>query len=191
MNSAISRPSRLHRPGARIGMIELDVEALFETQAEKAVRRMERRLDHPVELQIGLDLALVEIELGLAPLLGVIAPVPGRDFEIAALAGDDRLQRRLLPLRAQNARLPYRLQQVERRLGRLRHRVGKAEMGEAVVAQKARALGAQAAPSRRRWRDCRSRRRSRRARPRRERLFRADRAAPKIAGTARCSSATA
>ncbi len=51
-------------------MIELEVEALDEFEAEQAVRGVERRLDHAVELQIGLELALVEVELGLAPLLG-------------------------------------------------------------------------------------------------------------------------
>ena len=86
MKSAIVAPSRPgHRPGARVGMIELDVEALGEAQSKEAARRIERRLDQPVELQIGLDLALIEVELGLAPLLGEIAPVPGRNFEIAAL----------------------------------------------------------------------------------------------------------
>ena len=94
MNSAIVLAARAgHGPGARVGMIELDVEALDEAEAEQPARDVERRLDHLVELQIGLDLALVEIEQRLAPLLGVIAPVPGRDLEIAALGGDDLLQR--------------------------------------------------------------------------------------------------
>ena len=81
-------------------MIEFQVEALGEAEAEEAGGRIERGLDQPVELQIGLDFALVEVELGLAPLFGEIAPVPGRDFEIAARPGDDRLQRLLLLARA-------------------------------------------------------------------------------------------
>ena len=74
-----------HGPGANVGIIELEVEAFFETEAEQAARGIEGRLDHAVELQIGLELAFVEVELGLAPLLRQIAPIPGRDFEIAAL----------------------------------------------------------------------------------------------------------
>ena len=144
MNSAISRAVPAHRPRARVGVIELDVEALVEAEAKQPVRGVERRLDQPVELQIGLDLALIEIELGLAPFLGVIAPVPRREAEIAALPGDDRLQRLFFPLRAQNARRPDGLQQIERGVRRLRHCVGQAKMGEARIAEEARALGAQA-----------------------------------------------
>ena len=43
--------------------------------------------------EIGLQRGLVEVITLLAQLLGVIAPVPGRQLEIAAFLGDQRLQR--------------------------------------------------------------------------------------------------
>src|SRR5271167_2395700 len=99
-----------HGPRPNVGIIELEVEAFLEAQPKQAARRIEGRLDHAVELQIGLELALVEVELGLAPLLGQVAPIPGRDFEIAALARCDRLQRLLIFARARNARSPDRFE---------------------------------------------------------------------------------
>ena len=113
-------------------------------KAEQAARGVEGRVDHAVELQIGLELALVEVELGLAPLLREIAPVPGREFEIAAFACRNRLQRLFVFPRAGDARRPDRLQQIERRLRRFRHRVGEAVMRVSLVAQQPRALGSQA-----------------------------------------------
>ena len=80
-----------HLPGARVRMIERHVDRL-ERQAEQPARRFERRLDHLVELEVRLDLGLVEIVARLAQLLGVVAPVPRREREIAALLGDHRLQ---------------------------------------------------------------------------------------------------
>ena len=89
-------------------------------QAEQPAGDIESRFDHFVELQIGLDLAFVEIELRLAPLLRVIAPVPGREREIAALLGDDRLQRRLFAQSLRPGGRPDLMQKPERRLRRLR-----------------------------------------------------------------------
>ena len=132
------------RPGAGVVMIEFQVEALFEPEAEQTVRRVEGGFNHPVELQIGLDRALVEVELGLAALLGVMSPVPGRNREIAALAGHDRLQRLLFSARARDPRRPDRFEQIERGLRRLGHRVGEAVMGEGFIADQMSALGPQA-----------------------------------------------
>ena len=49
-------------------MIELEVETLGEFEAEQAACDVEGGFDHAVELQIGLELALVEVELFPAPL---------------------------------------------------------------------------------------------------------------------------
>ena len=145
MKSATGAPSRPVTVQARdVGVIELKVEALGEAEAEEPACRVERRLDHPVELQIRLDLALVEVELGLAPLFRQVAPIPGRDLEIAALAGDDRLQSLLFLPRARYARRPDRLEKIERRLRRPGHRVGETVMRVGFVAQQARALGPEA-----------------------------------------------
>src|ERR1700733_4430929 len=58
----------LHLPCANVGMIKLEVEALGKAKPEQAACGVERRVDHAVKLQIGLELALIEVELRLAPL---------------------------------------------------------------------------------------------------------------------------
>ena len=77
--------------------------ALVEGQAEQPAGGVERRLDHLLELQVRLDLRLVEIELRLAAPLGVVAPVPGGELEVAAFRLHDRLQRVLLAQRLRRA----------------------------------------------------------------------------------------
>ena len=100
------------RPGSRVGMVKRHVLAFAEGQAKEPVRGEKRGLDHFVELQIGFDLALVDVELRLAALFGIIAPIPRRDLEIAALAGRDSLQGRLFAQRPRVSRRPYRMQKV-------------------------------------------------------------------------------
>ncbi len=132
-----------HVPGADVRMVERHVVALGEGEAEQVLRRMEGRRDDVVEREIRLDLAFVEIELGLAAFFGVIAPVPGRELEIAALRPDLRLQGGGLAKRLRPRRRPHRTEEVERRLRRLRHRVGEPEMREALIAEQAGPLGAE------------------------------------------------
>ena len=82
----------LHLPDAHVRMPGRDVVALFERQSEQAMRGVESGVDHLVELQIGLHRRLIDIVQLLAQLLGVIAPVPGREREIAALVLHELLQ---------------------------------------------------------------------------------------------------
>jgi hypothetical protein len=124
-------------------MIDRHVGTRLEAEAEQLARRIEGSRDHLLELQIRLDRALIEIELRLAPLLGVIAPVPGGGFEIAALGLHDLLQFVAFMRGDAHRRLPHRLQQVERGLRRLRHHVVEAILGKAFITQELRALGAQ------------------------------------------------
>src|SRR6185437_17155247 len=78
-------------PGARVRMMQWHLGG-GERQAKEPTRGLEGRLDHALELEERLDLGLVQIELGLAALLGVIAPVVSREGEIAALLRDHLLQ---------------------------------------------------------------------------------------------------
>src|SRR6185312_12410149 len=72
-------------PDAHLGVIDRYVLAWVEIQVEQAVRRVERSRDHLVELEVWFDFRFVEIVARLAQLFGVIAPVPRRQLEIAAL----------------------------------------------------------------------------------------------------------
>ena len=81
MRPAASVTSHTRTSGCQTGMSV----QLLEAQTEQPCRGVEGGLDDPVELQIGLGRRLIDIVQALAQLLGVIAPVPGRDLEIAAL----------------------------------------------------------------------------------------------------------
>ena len=86
-----------HPPDAHLRPVEGEALHFLEGEAEQAGGHIEGGGDDVVELEIGLELCLVEIELGLAPALGIVAPVPRRQSEIAALRRDHRLQRLLFP----------------------------------------------------------------------------------------------
>ncbi len=126
----------LHVPGARVLVIERHVGGR-EGQAEQPARGFERSIDDLVELEVGLDLGLVQIELGLAALLGVIAPVPGREREVAALVRDDLLHGVALGQRLGAGAGPDVFQQLARGARRLGHLVVEPVVGKGVVARAA------------------------------------------------------
>jgi hypothetical protein len=130
-------------PHAHVRVIDGNVVALADLNAEQSLRGIKRRLDHFRQLQIGHDLGFIEIEAGLAQPLGIVAPIPGGELKIAAFFGDERLQRVALFGSAGLCGRPHVVEQFAGRRGRLRHRVGEAIIGEAFVAQQARAPRAQ------------------------------------------------
>ncbi len=112
-----------HLPRPDIRMVDGDIVARRELQAEQALRHVEGCLDHVVELKIRFDLGLFERMGALALLLGVIAPVPGRDRIIGALRPGQGGERIALCIGARHRRLPDAAQQIRDRLRRLRHGV--------------------------------------------------------------------
>src|SRR5262249_18399940 len=132
-----------HLPGLDVGMPAGDVAAALERQPEQLVGGVERGLDDMMELEVGLDLALVDIALPLAQLFGVVAPVPGRELEIAALLLNQRLHGIAVDERARACRLPPPLEQITHCLRRLRHRVVEPVVRKAPITEEPRALGAQ------------------------------------------------
>ena len=124
-------------------MPDRNVLALGEAEAEQAGGAVEGGIDHVVERQIGLDRGIVEIGAALPQLFGVIAPVPRRQREIAALLRHQRLQVVAIRQRPGARRLPDPLQQTAHRLRRLGHRILQPIGGEGRIAQQFRALLAQ------------------------------------------------
>src|SRR5258705_9057067 len=120
-----------------------NVAAALEREPEQLKGGIERSLDDVVQLEVGLDLALVDVALTLAQLLGVVAPVPGRELEIAALLLNERLHGVTVHERARARGLPHPLEQVAHRLRRLRHGIVELVVREALVAEQPRALRAQ------------------------------------------------
>src|SRR5262245_65974540 len=80
-----------HLPDLDGRMPARNVAAALERESEQLVGRVERGLDDVVELEVGLDLALVNVALAFAQLLGVVAPVPRRGLELAGLLRNERL----------------------------------------------------------------------------------------------------
>ena len=124
-------------------MVDGQVAALGEAHAEQLARHVEGRGDDAVELQIGLDLEIVDIEGGLAHLLGVVAPVPRGELEVAAFGLCGLLQLGALLARAGARRPPYLHQQLAHGRGRLRHRELERRLRRRLEAQQPRPLGAQ------------------------------------------------
>ncbi len=131
-------------PDPDIRMPDRDIPALRKTQPEQAVSGVERGLDHMVEREIRLDRRVVEIGTALPQLFGIVAPVPRRQREIAALLRHNRLQGVAIGERAGPRRLPDPLQQAAHGLRRLGHRILQPIGGEGRKAQQLRALLAQA-----------------------------------------------
>jgi len=63
-------------PDTDIRMIDRQVVALGEGNAEQAPGSVERGLNHIVEDEVRLYFGLVEVVFGLPDLLGVVAPIP-------------------------------------------------------------------------------------------------------------------
>ena len=82
----------LDLPDPHVRMPDRNILALGEAEAEQPGGAIEGGGDHVVERQIRLDRGVVEIGPDLPQLFGVIAPVPRRQREIAALLRHQRLQ---------------------------------------------------------------------------------------------------
>jgi hypothetical protein len=131
----------LHLPGTGVGVIERNVDR-HETETEQPARGLKRSLDHLVELEIGLDFGLIQIELRFTQLLGVIAPVVRREREIAALLRDHRLQRVALCRSLGPRPAPDLVEHLARRRRRPGHLVVEPVVGEARKTKQLRALSA-------------------------------------------------
>ncbi len=132
----------LHLEGTGVGVIERHGDGR-EGETEQPARGLEGGLDHLVELEVRLDFGFVQVVARLAQLLGVIAPVPRCQREIAALLRDHLLQRVALD-RGLGARpAPDFVEQLARRLRGLGHLIVEPVVGEGRKAEQLGALGAQ------------------------------------------------
>ena len=127
---------------ADVGVVDDDVVARDERNAEQARRAVEGRLDHSLEREVGLDRGLVEVEAHLAHFLGVEAPVPGLDRGAFAARFRQRGERLALVLSARACRLPDLLEQRRHRRLTARHRVAEREVRVARIALQTRLLQA-------------------------------------------------
>ena len=132
-----------HFEAAHVGMIHGQVGALLEAHPEQLVGNVEGSGDHVVELQVGLHLCFVDIEQGLAHFLGVVAPVPARQLEVAALG----LHGACRWSRSSAARFTRGLPHLHQQLAHVGWRLGHGEfecrVGRGLEAEQARAFGPQ------------------------------------------------
>src|SRR6202035_4397644 len=113
-------------PDPDIGMIDREIGALGESQAEQPARGIECRPHHVVEHEIRLVVRLVEVVPGFPDLLRVVPPVPGLDRLVETLGARHYLERRALVPRLVLGRLPDLQQQPFDRRAGLGHRVVEA-----------------------------------------------------------------
>ena len=112
-----------HLPHAHIGMVDGNVAALPEAEAEKPLRGVERRRDHVVQLEVGLQRRPVDAELGHAALFGVMEPIPGRQGLVVAFRLGHLFERRPLLVGPSPCAAPNLIEKIARLSGRLGHRV--------------------------------------------------------------------
>src|SRR5580693_3937737 len=94
-----------------------------ERQSEQALCRIKDGLDHAIETEVRLDTGFIQIAAPLAQLFGVVAPVPRRQLEIAAILLDERLQIVSIGQSLFARARPNRIEQLANGCRRLRHSV--------------------------------------------------------------------
>ena len=125
-------------------MVDRQVVARHEVQAEQAAGAVEGRLHHRVEPEIGLELGVVDGVLRLPHLLGPVAPVPGLDRARGSFGRHLRLERLTLALHGRQGARPDLVEQPLHRSAAAGHGVGQREVGVAGVAVQPRLLVPQA-----------------------------------------------
>ncbi len=126
-----------HLPPPHVGVIERACN-LAEFQPEKPGRTVEHRPQHGVQRQVGLQHRLIQIMLGAATLLAVIAPVPGLQRPRMPVRFQHRLQHRRIRQRLAPRRLPDPHQKVAHRSRSLRHLRLQLEGGKVGIAEELR-----------------------------------------------------
>ena len=130
--------------GLHIGVVDRDVGAGLETQAEEPFGAIEGGCDHAAKLEVRLDLGIVHRVARTAHLLCPETPVPRLDLAPGAL-GLHLLQQGLaLALHGLQCTRPHLVQQVLHRGTGAGHGVGERVVGVAGVAVQAGLLAAQA-----------------------------------------------
>jgi len=125
-------------------VVDGDVVAGREAQAEQALGAVEGGQRHAAEFEIGLDLGVVD-GVTLAPhLLGPETPVPGLDLARLALAAHHLQQCLAFAFHGLQRRRPHLRQQLANGRARAGHGVGEGVVGVAGVAVQPRLLVAQA-----------------------------------------------
>ncbi len=128
---------------ADVGVGEGDALDLGPAEAEQLAGRPAHRLGHLLHLQVRLQLALIEVVLRLAQLLGVVAHVPRLERRGAVLLAGDLLRlAELLPRPGEGGR-PDLQHQRHGRLGGLGHGVVEPPVGVGRIAEQVRPAGAQ------------------------------------------------
>ena len=115
----------------------------LELKAEQLPGREEHRLAEVVELQVGRDLALVEVVLRPPDFFSVEAVVPRGDLDPGPLRIGDGLHVGHLLADSRHGGLPDRLHQLHGTFGRLGHRVFQPPVGVGRMAEQVGAAGPQ------------------------------------------------
>src|SRR5260221_641972 len=132
-----------HFPDAHVGVVDGNALGAREAQAEQLARDPEHRLAQLLELQVGRDSVVVDVEAGLAHLLGVVAVVPGLDRNVHAVLLGHRLHVDDFLAHARDGGLPQGLHELRGALGRLRHAHLDAPVRVAGIAEDMRTFVAQ------------------------------------------------
>ena len=131
-----------HFPRAAILMVERHVQR-GKLQPEQAGGAGKGGFDHPVQLQVGFQLCLIQIMVCLAAFGGVIVPIPCLQIAVQTVGVQHVLQHLCILFRAGFSGRPDRLQQLLHPLRGFGHFGFQFVAGKIRIAQQLRTLFAQ------------------------------------------------
>ena len=134
----------VHLVADDVGVVHRQVVAAREAQAEQALRAVERRRDHVLELEVRLDDGVVQRIARRTHTLGPEAPVPGLQHNGLARRGHLVGQGLAFDLQRLQRAWPDLVEQALHRLACAGHGVGQRVVGVAGVAMQRGLLAAQA-----------------------------------------------
>ena len=142
-NANLSSGLVCHLPYAHFRIVARRIFQFFETQTKEPVCAIKGGFDHVVELQIGADFRFIEIETLLADFFGIVAPIPRRDFEIAAFVARLLRQGFGFLLGARHGFWPHSFEKFMNSCRVFRHGIFEAKLSEGFKAHQLGVFGTQ------------------------------------------------
>jgi len=128
----------VHLVDIHVGVVAGQVAAAHQLHTEQPLRAFEGRGDHGRQREVGLEHRVVQRVVGLAHLLGPVAPVPGLQRVLRAGIGHGLSQQAAFALQRRQGAGPHLVEQGPHPVGGASHGVAQLELGVVGVAHQRR-----------------------------------------------------